>query len=116
MLDLAAGSKLHWARAGTWLEVERGDYDLARCNLSAGLLDPALRCADQCLAVCTQNDAPPYEYFFAHEALALVHHARGDLAASEHNVAAAGASFEKLAAGDQDACRSTLAALQALTR
>jgi hypothetical protein len=116
MLDLAAGSKMHWALAGTWLEVERGDYDLARCNLSAGLLDPALHFAAQCLAVCTQNDAPPYEYFFAYEALALVQRARGDLTACEREVAAAGASFEKLVAGDQDACRSTLAALQALIR
>lgn len=114
MLDVAAASKLHWAQAGTWLEVERGDYDLARCNLSAGLLDPALHFAAQCLAGCTQNDAPPYEYFFAHEALSLVQHARGDSAACARNVAAANASFEQLTPGDQDACRSTRAALQAL--
>jgi hypothetical protein len=114
MLDVAAASKLHWAQAGTWLEVERGDYDLARCNLSAGLLDPALHFAAQCLAGCTQNDAPPYEYFFAHEALALVQHARGDMAACARNVAAADACFEKLTPGDQDACRSTQVALQAL--
>jgi hypothetical protein len=114
MLDVAAASKLHWSQAGTWLEVERGDYDLARCNLAAGLLDPALHFAAQCLAGCTQNDAPPYEYFFAHEALALVQHARGDMAACAHNVAAANASFEKLTPSDQDACRSTRVTLQAL--
>ena len=116
MLELAAGSKMHWAKAGTWLEVERSDYDLARCNLAAGLLDPALHFAALCLAGCTQNDAPPYEVFFAHEALALVQHARGDLADCARSVAAATAAFAELAAGDQDACRSTLAALQALAR
>lgn len=116
MLELAAGSKTHWAKAGTWLEVERGDYDLARCNLAAGLLDPALHFAALCLAGCTQNDAPPYEIFFAHEALALVQHARGDLADCARSVAAATAAFSELMADDQDACRLTLAALQALPR
>jgi hypothetical protein len=116
MLELAAGSKMHWAQAGTWVEVERGDYDLARCNLAAGLLDPALHFASLCLAGCTQNDAPPYEMFFAHEALALVQHARGDLADCARSVAAATAAFAKLAAGDDDACRPTLAALHALAR
>ena len=35
MIEFAAGSKQHWSKAGTWLEVERGDYDLARCHLAA---------------------------------------------------------------------------------
>ena len=116
MLELAAGSKMHWAHAGTWLEVERGDYDLARCNLAAGLLDPALQFATQCLAGCMQNHAPPYEFFFAHEALALAQHARGDLAACARSVDAAKAAFAGLTPGDQDACRSTLVVLQALAR
>ena len=116
MLELAAGSKMHWAKAGTWLEVERGNYDLARCNLAAGLLDPALHFASLCLAGCTQNDAPPYEIFFAHEALALVQHARGGLADCARNIAAATAAFSELTAGDQEACRSTLAELQAMAR
>lgn len=116
MLDLAAASKAHWSQAGTWLEVERGDYGLALCQLSAGFNDQALHFAAQCLAACTQNDAPAYEHFFAHEALARVQHARGDALARARNVASAQAAFEKLTAGDQDACRSTLAALNALAR
>jgi len=116
MLELAAGSKMHWAKAGTWLEVERGDYDLARCHLSAGLLDAALHFAGECLAGCTAHDAPPYEQFYAHEALARVQHARGDRAACARHVAAAHVAFGLLEAGDQDACRSTLVELQALAR
>lgn len=116
MLDLAAGSKRHWAQAGTWLEVQRGDYELALCHLSAGLPELALRFATQCQAACIQNDAPPYEHFFAHEALARVQHARGDVAAGTHHVAAAEAAFEKLTVGDQGGCRTALVALQALPR
>ena len=70
MLDIAAASRMHWTQAGTWLEVERADYALALCHLSAGLPDQGLHFATQCLAACTQNGAPPYEHFFAHEALA----------------------------------------------
>ena len=113
MLEFAAGSKLHWSKAGTWLEIERGDYDLARCHLAAGRLDEALNHAAQCLATCTQNDAPPYEHFFAHEALARVQHARGDAPARARNIAAAEAAFDTLTADDQAGCRSTLDELKA---
>ena len=116
MLECAAGSKQHWSKAGTWLEVERGDYDLARCHLAAGHLDEALNHATQCLATCTQNHAPPYEYFFAHEALARVQHARGDLAARAGHVAAAEAAFAQLDTANQGACRPSLDTLRALGR
>jgi tetratricopeptide (TPR) repeat protein len=114
MLEFAAGSKLHWSQAGTWLEIERGDYDLARCHLAAGQLDEALNHAAQCLATCTENDAPPYEHFFAYEALARVQHARGDAPARARNLAAAQAAFDKLPADDQAGCRATLDELKAL--
>ena len=113
MLDIAAASKFHWAQAGTWLEAKRADYALALCHLSAGLPETALPCAAQCLAACTQNDAPAYEHFFAHEALARVHGARGDHASQARDTAAAQATFEKLNASDQAACRSALTALLA---
>ena len=116
MLDISCGSKMHWAQAGTWLEVERADYALALCHLSAGMPDLASNFAVQCLAACMQNDAPPYEHFFGHEALARAQHACGDQAASARSVAAAEAAFEKLTAGDQNASRKTLTALQALPR
>ncbi len=116
MLDLAAASRAHWAQAGTWLEVERGDYGLALCHLSAGLNDRALQFAAQCLAACTQNDAPAYEFFFAHEAIARAQHARGDAVARARNVACAEAAFQRLTVSDQDACRATLTALHALAR
>ena len=114
MLDVAAASKLHWSHAGTWLEVERGDYGLALCHLSAGQAEQALNFAAECLAACTQNDAPAYEHFFAHEALARVQHVRGDAAARAHNLAAAEAAFEKLSADDRQGCGAALAALRAL--
>jgi hypothetical protein len=116
MLDLAAASRAHWTQAGTWLEVERADYALALCHLSTGLNDQALQFAAQCLAACTQNDAPAYEFFFAHEAIARAQHALGDAVARARNVACAEAAFQRLTVSDQDACRATLTALHALAR
>jgi hypothetical protein len=114
MLALAAASREHWSHAGTWLEVERGDYDLARAHLAAGRLEPALRHAAQCLAACVTHDAPAYEHFFGHEALALVQHARGERAACAHHVQAAQAAFDALDADDQPSCRAALDTLRAL--
>ncbi len=116
MLDLAAASRLHWTQAGTWLEVERADCALALCHLAAGLPEQGLHFAAQCLAACAQNNAPPYEHFFVHEALAKLQHARGDVAECASHAAAAEAVFEQLPADEQSGCRSTLVALQALAR
>ncbi len=67
-------------------------------------------------SACTQNGAPPYEHFFAHEALTKVWHARGDAAECARHLAAAEAAFAQLTGDDQNACRRALAALQALAR
>jgi len=84
------------------------------CHLSAGLPDQALHFANQCLAACKKHDASAYEHFFAHEALARVQHACGDVSGRASSVAAAQAAFATLPADDQEACRSALAELQAL--
>jgi hypothetical protein len=114
MLDIAAASRAHWSHAGTWLEVERADYCLALTHLSAGRPDDALRHAAQCLAACIGHDAPPFEHFYGHEAIARVQQARGDQSARDHHVGAAQAAFERLGSDDQAACRDTLDSLRAL--
>lgn len=114
MLEMAAASRAHWARAGTWLEVERAEYGLARMHLAARQPDTALRHAAQCLADCIAHDAPPFELFFGHEALALVQHARSDAPAFAHHRQAARDAFDRLDDGDRNACRSALDALNAL--
>ena len=116
MLDIAAASQVHWAEAGTWLEVERSDYGLALAHLSAGRADDALPFAMRCLASCTQNAAPPFEHFFAHEALARVQHVGGNAVAAAHSVAAAQAAFDQLGADDREACRAALDTLHALAQ
>ena len=114
MLDIAAACKLHWSHAGTWLEVERADYGLALCHLSAREPKKAAAFAEQCLAACEQHAAPPYEQFFAHEALTRACHACGDGAACARHALLAEAAFMRLSSDDQEGCRPALARLKAL--
>ena len=82
MLALADASRALWASAGTWVNVERGDYELARCHAVLGQGEAALRHARACLALVEQQAGDPqadaFETFFAHEALAWAQRAAGD--------------------------------------
>lgn len=84
MLAAARASRELWASAGTWVHIERADYQLARCHAVLGEGAAALAHAQACLALVEQNaDAPQadaFERFYAHEALAFAHHAAGDAA------------------------------------
>lgn len=75
----AAQSGLHWwQRAGTWLQVERAHWRIARCRLSAGDGAGAALAAREGLSVCDTHDAPPFERFFLFVALAQALKATGD--------------------------------------
>jgi hypothetical protein len=114
MLRVAAASREHWSRAGTWLEIERADYTLAITHLAAGLHDDAWRHAAQCLAVCLRHQAPPFERFYAHEAMARVHHARREAGELAHHLQELRKAFAALSADDQTSCRGEFDALMAL--
>jgi hypothetical protein len=114
MLRIAAASREHWSRAGTWLHIERAEYCLALTHLSAGLFDDAWRHAGQCLAVCLHHRAPPLEHFYAHEAMAQVHHARREAAELAHHVQAMRDAFGRMSADDQSASAPALDAVRAL--
>jgi hypothetical protein len=108
MLRMAAASREQWSRAGTWLHIERAEYCLALTHLSAGLHDQAWLHAAQCLAVCLRHHAAPFEHLSAHEAMARVHHARGEEAELAHHAQAMWEVFDRLNADDQSACREVV--------
>jgi hypothetical protein len=114
MLEIAAASRLHWARAGTWLEVERADYCLALTHLSAGEVDTAAAHARACLEACESHDAPLFEHLFAHEALARVAAAQNKVASVQAHALHAQAAFDMLGADEQGSCRATMDRLRKL--
>ena len=74
MLMASQASRTQWERAGTWLQVERAEYQLATTFLKAGDLRQAEFHARECGRIVTENGAPALEQFFAAEALARVIH------------------------------------------
>ena len=112
MLEIAAASRVHWARAGTWLEVQRADYCLALTHLAAGQLEAAFAHARACLEACEANEAPAYEYVFAHEAQARAAAAQQKVASVQAHVLHAQAAFDKLSVDEQAGCRNTLDGLR----
>lgn len=114
MLAAAQLSRQAWAAAGTWLNVERAEYQLALCHAVLGQGEPALKHAQACLSICEAQDADAVERFFAHEARALAQRAAGDRAA----VMAARLAMQHLLDEIDDVemrawCRQSLQALEA---
>jgi len=86
MLAAAANARDLWASAGTWVHVERADYQLARCHAAAGDGPRALAHAHACLAAidahADEPEADAFERFYAHESLAWAHRANRDAGAA----------------------------------
>lgn len=115
MLDAAERAHRTWARAGTWLEVERADYRLSLCWLAAGDPRLALRHAQRCDALVREHGSVPLEAFFAAEVLARAAVALGDGRALADARDQAERQFKALEPGDQGWCQATLDQVRGLT-
>jgi hypothetical protein len=82
MLAAAEASRALWTSAGTWVNAERAEYQLARCHAVLGDGRRALQHARACLAAVEAHrgeaQADAFETFFAHEALLWAHRAARD--------------------------------------
>jgi len=109
MIEIAQLSKRAWARAGTWMNVERADYQLAMCYAAIGQGEPALHHARECLRVCEAEGADAGERFFAHEALVHAHRVAGHAAgAAQHRARMATLLQEVADDGMRAFCRQAL--------
>jgi hypothetical protein len=83
-LMLAAASASHqlWSGAGGWVQIERADYQLARCHAALGDGASARRHGQAVLDALTEHrnapEADDFEWFFGHEAMAWAHRSAGD--------------------------------------
>jgi hypothetical protein len=80
MIDAARLAHAAWYSAGSWLERERADYQLALCLAAVGFGDEAIAAADACWRGCIDNGADDEECFYALEAVAHARCAAGQLA------------------------------------
>ncbi len=113
MIQAAQAARQCWQQAGTWLEIQRAEYVLAKSFLRAGKIPQAASHAVECLNLCRANDAAPFELFFAHEMAALSAQALGYGAAFEAARQSALQAFVALDAQVQAACQAERDALLA---
>lgn len=113
MVDAARAALDSWRQAGTWLEEERAEYRLARSLLQAGDAAEAVERARRCVDLCERHQAPPFERFFGHVALALARRSAGDLAGFEAARAQARLWHAQVPADEQTWCAGDLKELGA---
>ncbi|MBS0445482.1 MAG: hypothetical protein JSR59_05980 [Proteobacteria bacterium] len=113
MLTAAHAGLVYWKLAGGWLEEERAEYRLARSLIQAGEFDAAIEHARRCIAVCETHDAPPFERFFAHAALALAARGAGRHADSDAARERAHAQLQQVPEAERRWCAGDLAAIDA---
>jgi hypothetical protein len=114
MLAAATAALRYWKLAGTWLEEERAEYRLSRCQLQAGMAREAAVSAERCVAVCRRNGASAFEQFFGFAVLALAQQRAGEREASEANRAEALRQLEQVSDEERQWCSADLAELTAL--
>lgn len=113
MTQAAAVSRRFWERAGTWLQVERTEWQLARAWLGAGDPARAAQHAAECLRIVdAQPELQPFERFHACEVRWLAARAGGDAATAAVALADAQAAFDALGEADQASCRDALQTMQ----
>ncbi|MBI3370048.1 MAG: hypothetical protein HY021_16785 [Burkholderiales bacterium] len=113
MLHAARLARAAWAQAGTWVHVERAEYQLALCHAVLGRAEPALAHAQACWDLCLANDADAAERFFALEAQALAQRAARDEPAAADTMAAMDALRVELSdASMREWCAQTLNTLR----
>jgi tetratricopeptide (TPR) repeat protein len=106
MIVAANGGLRYWKEAGTWLEEERAEYQLARSLLQAGKPAAAIQSAWRCVDICKQNDAPAFEQFRGYAVLALAQRDAGDADLFEESRTHAMAIFGQLPDDEKLWCRS----------
>ena len=105
MLNAAHCSRKFWAIAGTWLQVQRAEYRLARSYLKACDILNSIKHANLCLTICQENSASPLEMFYAYEAIASIEKKMNQ---NLRSLAQMEKYFEQLSAEDRNGCEKSL--------
>lgn len=108
MIHAAFIARKFWEIAGSWLEIERAEYRLAKIFLKADILDKAYAHAEKCLEIISDNGCEPLEQFFGLEAIALIEKAKGNELGKQEAHQAMLETFNKIDPEDQTWCKETL--------
>jgi DNA-binding transcriptional MerR regulator len=86
MIHAAHASRYHWSKAGTTVNLGRGEWQIARVYCVLGRAEPALWHAARCLAyaerAAASGETEAWDLPAAYEAMARAHAIAGDIAAA----------------------------------
>ncbi|HSF81110.1 MAG TPA: hypothetical protein VLA49_07745 [Anaerolineales bacterium] len=102
MLHAAHASRYHWEKAGTALNLARGEWQVSRVYAILNRAEPALYHAQLSLEICQGNDIGDFDLAFAYEALARASAVAGDIPARDRHLEQAVKSGQAIVeAGDR---------------
>jgi hypothetical protein len=84
MLHAAHASRYHWEKAGTVINLARGEWQVSRVYSVLRRSEPALYHARRCLEICQQNGIGDFDLAFAYEALARASLVAGNIPDCTH--------------------------------
>lgn len=114
MKNAALMGRKYWELAGSWMEVERAEYRLAKTFLQANDNDRAGLHAQLCSKIVAENGNDPIERFFALEVLTLVAEAKNEQAQVESLIHQMEQVHSSMSADDQSWTLATLEKMKAL--
>jgi len=100
MLHAAHASRYHWEKAGTALNLARGEWQVSRVYSVLNRPEPALYHAQRSLEICQENQFGDFDLAFAYEALARARAVAGDLPGRDRLLAQAVEAGQAIAEAD----------------
>jgi hypothetical protein len=70
MIHAAHASRFHWGKAGTAVNLARGEWQISRVYAVLGRAEPSRFHGQRCLELCQENGIGDFDLAFAYEALA----------------------------------------------
>ena len=80
MLHAAHASRFHWGKAGTAVNLARGEWQIARVYAVLVRPEPSRFHGQRCLDICLENGIGDFDLAFAYEALARASATAGEVA------------------------------------
>lgn len=111
MVLAAETGRRYWKIAGSWTEVGWAEYRLAMTQVAAGDGQKAMKHARECLGICEDNRAIPFQHFYGWEAMARGAAKAGDPFTAKSSRDKASEFIEKMKPEAQPECRQALARL-----
>jgi DNA-binding transcriptional MerR regulator len=115
MIHAAHASRYHWSKAGTTVNLGRGEWQCSRVYAVLGRGEPALwhakRCVELSEAAANAGEAESWDVPSAYEAMARAHAVSGDRAAAETWREKAQARLASMDAEDRQIIEGDLATL-----